>query len=159
SGNPTDSSNQSVDILGQEGNLGCLVDVAWSPNGQQVAVLGYQYGYPCANGSYVPAQLTIYSVSPTAVLSRIQVDQAIISTVHPWPEGIRAASPTCNIQDGQGFPGIKYYDLLWSQDGQRLAMRFSAVFPPCTGSLSQYPHAGELTVATAGKQPRVIQFS
>ncbi len=159
SGSTASSSQQSVDILALENDVGCLVDIAWSPNGQQVAILGYKSGNACADESYVPAQLTIYNVSPAAVLSRIQIDKAIIGTVHPWTEGIRAPAPTCNVQNGEGIPGIKYYNLLWSQDGQRLAMQFSAAFPPCSGSLFQIPHAAELTLDMVGKRAKVVQFS
>jgi hypothetical protein len=152
-------SQRPLDLLALGNDVGCLVDVAWSPDGQQIAVLAYRFGYTCADEQrYVPAQLTIYGVSPVAVLSRIQVDKALISKVHPWPEGARAPAPTCNVQSMQGFPRIRYYDLLWSRDGQRLAVRFSAVFPPCLGALSQSPHAGALTLDEDGKQPKVVQF-
>jgi WD40 repeat protein len=156
SSSSTGPSEQPLDLLAVEDDVGCLVDVAWSPDSQRVAILGYRNGYTCADERYVPAQLTIYSVARAAVLSRIQVDRALISAVHPWPEGVRAPAPTCNLQSVQGFPRIRYYDLLWSSNG--LAMRFSALFPPCTGSLSQWPHAGVLTLDAAGRHAQLVQM-
>jgi len=152
------SPKQALVVFALKEDIGCLVDVAWSPNGQRIAILRYRYGSTCTPDHHVPAQLTIYSVSSAKALAHIQVDNAVIDKVHPWPEGIRTPVSTCNAQSMNGVLQIRYYDLLWSGDGKRLSMRFSTVFPSCSGSLSPFPHAGVLTLDSSGNQPRVLQF-
>jgi hypothetical protein len=105
--------------------LDCLQDAAWSPNGQQVAALGYLDQCPSdapTNYNYQAGVLAIYSAATGKLVHMILLD----STVLALP-GIPA--PPANAQPNSADSDtsklvINYTNMLWSPDGKQLALTF-----------------------------------
>jgi hypothetical protein len=113
----------------QQDGLACLVDAQWSPDSSLIAVLGYQHDCPGVNG--VPGILNIYNVHTGKLVAQWQTDDTILGILNPPPissgtavSSFGAATPK-SVNDGENrIIGFTYSDVLWSPDGQRLAITF-----------------------------------
>lgn len=104
--------------------LDCAQDVAWSPDGTRIAIVGYQNA--CGQddvGAYasVPGWVTIYNVSARRLLASFSPDSAIDHA--PGVSAPTIATPQASGSDVT-HPAINYQHLLWSPDGQSLALTF-----------------------------------
>lgn len=117
---PTLSTRQAVQLTvnsTQVDNLSCLVDSVWSPDSQLIAVLGYSQNCPQARNAYEPGLLNIYDGRTGKLGVQLRPDGQILATLKRQLPLLRDA------------PMIAYQNVLWSPDGQRLAVIFSVYFP------------------------------
>ncbi len=91
--------------------MSCFADATWSPNGNLLALLGYQRGCPDLffAGSFTTGMITIYSATTGKPKTQILLDHLLTSQPN-FPQNVGI---------------IKYQNLLWSPDGQRLAITFA----------------------------------
>jgi hypothetical protein len=115
------SASPSSDVLLEQNTLRCLVDTAWSPDNQHMAVLGY--GVDCQQGTsrYVPGLVNVYDEHSAKLLAQVHPDAAILSTLKKQFK---------QFAGKQAPPFIYYQNILWSPDGHSLALLFSAATSP-----------------------------
>jgi hypothetical protein len=105
--------------------LDCIHDVAWSPDGSQVAVLGYRDLCPNDDPgtyNYQAGVLHIYAATTGKLLQTILPDAAVLALPGiPLPSS--DVQPTTSVSDTTR-PVIDYTHVLWSPDGKRLALTF-----------------------------------
>lgn len=94
----------------------CAADVAWSPQGDEIAVLGYarECRQPFSFGTHSVGIVNIYTVRTRALLGTIHLDDAIVPGIHPF-------GPDTSVRPGQ----VLYGGLLWSPDETQLAVSFA----------------------------------
>src|SRR5260370_2477557 len=122
--NPASPSPGSSDVLLFEQNtLRCLADTAWSPDNQRIAVLGYGVycPQPQGQGQYVPGLVNVYDGHSAKLLAHVHPDPAILSALKKQFK---------QFAGKQAAPFIYYHSILWSPDGQYLALLFFAAPPP-----------------------------
>lgn len=126
--------------------LGCVRDVAWSPDGRTLAVAGSNLG--CGNGGYLPGQINLYDARSGRLLARLHPDGAVLATLH-------AALPAIPLAPSIGDPDLlfSYGAALWSPDGRSLAVTLFAVPNPRSASASE---DGLLLLDRDGTHPRVL---
>jgi hypothetical protein len=125
-----------VTIVASLHGLDCIQDAAWSPNAQQVPLLGYGGQCPSDDPSsymYQPGVLQIYSVVTGQLLHTILPD----ATVHALPDS--PASPA-DVNPGTTISGtsktvLVYTHVLWSPDGSKLALTFAIMTWPGQGNI------------------------
>ncbi|HLZ23805.1 MAG TPA: hypothetical protein VKQ30_16965 [Ktedonobacterales bacterium] len=114
------------------GAISFLVDMAWSPGGKWIALLGCQSAHvePCdAVQYYVPNAVLIYDARSGRLVTRIAPDGPVLSEMHTLdPVDVPAVSPTGSLSPPPPLDGIQlvYSQVLWSPDGRRLALPFFA---------------------------------
>lgn len=112
-------------------NVTCPRDVAWSPDGATVAVLGYRGN--CANDfpgaySYHPGSVNLYSATTGHLIAAFSPDTAITATLHLTPPTIATPLPGAAPSDrNTSQQAINYAHLLWSPDSKQLAVTFSVL--------------------------------
>ena len=112
----------------QQDGLACLVDAQWSPNSALIAVLGYQHDCPEVNE--LPGILNIYKASNSKLIAQWQIDDTILNILNPPATSTGNAVSSFgtvpkSINDGEGrVIGFNYSSVLWSPDGNRLAVSF-----------------------------------
>jgi hypothetical protein len=87
-------------IIPHQDGLACLVDTAWSPNGNFIAVLGYIQG--CPRSDFVPAQVNIYDANSSKLIAHWTPDYPVMRTLYGtafFPARLRA------ITDRKPLPG------------------------------------------------------
>jgi hypothetical protein len=123
---PTQKATAPVDIALGNAGLFCPRGAAWSPDGKNIAVVGYKGD--CPNGfpnffHYHAGALQVYDVNSGARISDITLDDAIQPKL-----GLLALPP-------EQSPRVIYYDTIaWAPDGRRVAVTFGAfnwVQNPC----------------------------
>jgi len=144
-------------------NLACPLDVAWSPNGRLLAVLGFYLTCPNTTSDHMsPGQVNIYDAATGKLVQRFQPDALILHG-----HGVTLSTQTQLAPNGGGFtPFIGYTAMVWSPDGKRLALPFVALQAPYTipttdigaqsASAAQMTLVGVLLTDVAGKQARVL---
>jgi hypothetical protein len=110
------SSGLSDVLLFEQNTLRCLIDTAWSPDNQQIAVLGY--GVYCPQGSSVPGLVNVYDGHSAKLLAQVHPDAAILSALKKQVK---------QFAGKQALPGIYYQSILWSPDEHYLALLFGVV--------------------------------
>jgi len=101
----------------ERNTLRCLVDTAWSPDNQHIAVLGYGVDCPQGTSQYLPGLVNIYDGHSAKLLTHLHPDNAILPTLKKQVK---------QFSDKQASPVIYYQTILWSPDGHYLALLFSA---------------------------------
>src|SRR5207248_2227786 len=147
------ATSPGPNIPHQDG-LACLVDAAWSPNGNFIAVLGYIQG--CPRSDFVPARVNIYDANSSKLIAHWTPDYPVMRTLYGtafFPARLRA------ITDRKPLPGtdggvvsvapIYYSHTLWSPDGQQLALTFTA-------STQLNSFGGILLIGSNGNQSQVF---
>lgn len=120
------AATTGVTIVPSQHGLDCIQDAAWSPNAQQVALLGYGGQCPSddpSNYIYQPGALQIYSAVTGQLLHSVLPD----ATVHALPDA-RSSAPNVNLCAagfGTSEPVVVYTNVLWSPDGSKLALTFA----------------------------------
>jgi hypothetical protein len=124
---PRIASTTHYHIYQQDG-LSCLVDAQWSPNSALIAMLGYQHDCPEVNE--LPGILNIYNAANRKLIAQWQIDDTILNILNP-PATLTGNAVSSfgtvprSINDGEGrVIGFKYSSVLWSPDGNRLAVSF-----------------------------------
>lgn len=148
--------------------FGPSASISWSPDGQEIAVLGYADRCPQddpVSYAYQPGVVGIYSAATGALIGRFNPDQAITAALRLKPPHLPAP--------GTGGPGspprgdtqhqiITYGNVLWSPDGTRLALLFAVDYfynVQIQGTSAQYstaPWYGVATMTPSGGSPRVV---
>ncbi len=149
----SDNSSNGSSISQQDG-LACLVDAAWSPDGDYIAVLGYTQ--KCPQGNFVPARVNIYDVHTDKLVSHWTPDYAIARALYGtanFPARLRAITTRKPLPGTSGgfisIAPIYYSHILWSPDGQNLALTFTA-----STRLNSY--GGVLLIANGGNPAKVF---
>lgn len=117
--------------------MNCDRDIAWSPDGSRIVVLGYKYDIQaqgqCPEDSpssylYEPGLIHLYDAKTKKLAVELHPDDLISSALHlPTVDtvtpmaGTRLSSPEPKV--------INYLHVLWSPDGTRLAITFFANLP------------------------------
>jgi hypothetical protein len=102
----------------------CLRGAAWSPNGSEIAVLGYRDH--CANDfpsnyDYEPGVLHIYSSSTGRLIQTILPDAAVQALPGaPTPGNVQPESNGSDVSKTV----LYYLQVLWSPNGKQLALTF-----------------------------------
>jgi WD40 repeat protein len=126
----------SISHVGEEDGLSCLMDTAWSPNSQQVAVLGYATNCPDPQKPDVAGLINLYSARTATVVAHLHPDVVIQTALKEY-----VTQPLSDFI-------INYASILWSPDGQQLAVAFDI------NSYNNYSASfnGLLIVGPEGKQ-------
>jgi hypothetical protein len=139
--------------------LNCIHDVAWSPDGSQLAVIGYRDLCPNdepTNYNYQAGVLHIYSAASGKLLQTILPDPTVLAL-----SGIPLPSP--NVQPATSVsdtskPVIDYTHVLWSPDGKRLALTFDinqwATFGAAPGGAPFLTYSGLVLMNADGTSER-----
>lgn len=116
----------SMVIVPSQHGLACLQDVAWSPDGKQLAVIGYQDQCPSDDPSgynYQPGVLQIYAVATGQLVRSLSPDVTVLR-LPGLPAPPANAQPTSPGADTSKTV-LEYTHVLWSPDGQQLALTFA----------------------------------
>lgn len=113
---------------------GCLQDVAWSPKGTSVAVIGYMEHCPIngldlvgPSGFSYGATVSVYAASSGALIAQFHPDAAVTPA-------IQVSTAYTQFLNNIGVPVVadfvtNYEHVLWSPDGTRLAVTFNLFLP------------------------------
>jgi hypothetical protein len=162
---PNQSSLLSVStslthVHGQDG-IACLLDAQWSPQGDAIAVLGYEYN--CPTNHNVPGILNIYNAHTGKLTAQWQPDDTILTIMNAptisnqgaSTSGVLATSSFQNANAGSANMGdtrllpFSYIHVMWSPDEQRLALSFIVY-------MQQRPFFGILEMNVNGHYSRII---
>jgi hypothetical protein len=108
--------------------LDCLQDAEWSPDGQQIALLGYSGECPSDDPSsynYQPGVLQIYSAATGQMVHTLLPDATALTVpgIPPAPSPVTPAGGNAITNK----PVLDYSHVLWSPDGKQLALTFVIV--------------------------------
>ncbi|HEU5440921.1 MAG TPA: hypothetical protein VFU88_16665 [Ktedonobacterales bacterium] len=137
------ASTQTVRIELPPNDLECPHDASWSPHSPLVAIVGYVGRCPsradnqyegdtlytlayAGPGDHVPGLVDIYDTNTGRLVAQIHPDDAIRSTIK-LSQSILDKLPA-NIGP-ENLLGFNYTHILWSPDGQRLAVTFDVYVP------------------------------
>ena len=121
----------------QQDGMACLINTAWSPDGTRFAVLGYSQRCPQTQYTYEPGLVNLYDTHSTKLIAQVRPDATILSALRG------------HSSQFHGTANILYDSVLWSPDGQQMAVTFSAF------SSDQPAAIGLLLMPTHGK-PKVL---
>lgn len=109
----------------------CPKDIAWSPDGATVALLGYQRNCALSNPgyySYHPGDIQLYDATTGKTTVEIQPDRIIADALRLRPPTIATPMPGAPPSDRDtSQQAIDYGHILWSPDGKQLAVTFSVL--------------------------------
>lgn len=128
-------------ITPEKDGMHCALDVAWSPQGDRIAVLGYAQSCPAPKdtvGSDHPvAVVSVYDATTLQLLDQLHPDDAIHQSV---PSSTSPSALT-----------LQYEGVLWSPDGTSLALPFAQPH----GQFSESVTVGLVTMSLTHPQTRV----
>ncbi len=110
----------------------CFTDAAWSPDSSRVALVGYQGS--CVSNDYVAGIVAIYDASTGHLSSWFVPDGDVLGALAgstlgalppPQPNTSARAATQANRASGVKASIIYYEQVIWSPDGQHLALTFS----------------------------------
>lgn len=163
-----------IGVIG--GGLDCPHDLAWSPDGRLLAIVGYQTDCPilhgptlstAGSGGIAPAVglVKIYSAGNGLLVNELHPD-AFVKSAIKIPAAVAAYEQTQEAQTGGtvNYFDVNYTHILWSRDGRLLALTFSVFVPTAVPNLTSnasptWPGEvirGVLIMTTAGVSPRVL---
>ena len=122
--------------VAQQDGMACVTDNAWSPDSRQVAVLGNERG--CSQVDHQPGLLNIYSTNSAQAVKHLHLDTLILRALNERPLSHYSLGLS-----------VAYMHVLWSPDGQWLAVSFVDTDQP-----PQF--LGVLLVDVNGKYARVL---
>ena len=147
-------------------NLTCPRDVAWSPDGAMVAVLGYQVSCASDNPtgySYHPGSMKVYDAANGDQTAALQPDPIIAAALHLTPPVVATPDPNAAPSDrNTSKQVINYAHLLWSPDGKQLALTFSVLIATgvaADGGVATNVVQGILLSDLSGAQTRVLSHT
>ncbi|HLY32073.1 MAG TPA: WD40 repeat domain-containing protein [Ktedonobacterales bacterium] len=130
------------------GDITCLTDAAWSPDGSQIALFGYQGECPQFDFTQTASSgaINVYNVVKGKQTARWLPDTLITKVAPP---------STASGQTGQS---IVYGSISWAANGQYLALPFAivSIFPLNFGSPTEITQIGLLLINLSGGQDRVF---
>ncbi len=138
----------------------CIHDIAWSPSGQQVAVLGYRDQCPSdfpSQYAYHEGALDIYAAATGQLVHTILPDATVLG-VPGLPLPPANAQPASAAAD-TSHPVINYTHVLWSPNGKQLALTFSVDRWSATGSTPLASVRGLVLVNADGTGERAALFT
>ena len=123
--------------------LACLQDAAWSPNAQQVAALGYSDQCPNDDPSsynYQSGVLQIYSAATGRLVHTLLPDATVLGLpgIPSPPSSVQPASANADTSK----PVLDYTHVLWSPDGNQLALTFVILRWNTAGTITTPAFAG-----------------
>lgn len=144
-------------------NLTCPRDVAWSPDGTTIAVLGYQMScasdYP-ASYSYHPGRIALYDAETGHPSATLLPDPIITAALDLKPPTIATPMPYASPYDRDtSHQAINYSHVLWSPDGKQVAVTFSiraATGATANGGFETKMLQGVLLSDVSGSRTRVL---
>lgn len=110
----------------------CYTDAAWSPDSMHVALVGYQGS--CVASDYVAGIAQVYDTAtrqastwflPDGDLLRALAGSTLGALPPPEPNVSARAATQASLASGTKASIIYYQHIIWSPDGQRLALTFS----------------------------------
>jgi WD40-like Beta Propeller Repeat len=104
----------------EQNTMRCLLDTAWSPDNQHIAVLGYGVDCPQGTNLYMPGLVNVYDAQSAKLIAHVHPDAAILSALKKQFK---------QFAGKQALPPIYYRTLLWSPDEHYLALLFYAAPP------------------------------
>jgi WD40 repeat protein len=146
--------------------LACAQDVAWSPSGTSIAILGYYPECPNTDSSqpYQSGQVSIYDAKTGKLIRSLSLDPLILRTVH-----VTLGQPVSTVNDTLFAPYIQYQSVLWSPNGEQLAFPFVVLQhsyefqdpsnPQLIQDLSQSTSVGVLLTDVAGSTSHTLVAS
>ncbi len=136
-------------ISPQNENISCLIGTAWSPQGDRVALLGYQGVCPQFDFSNTSTastgSVTVYDVATGEIKAQFQPDSIITR-----------AMPPVSAQTQQS---IVYGGISWSANEQTLALPFVIVAVNPFDFSTSATQVGLLLINLSGNQNRVFYHS
>lgn len=115
---PSIGSDGSVRMRPEANGLTCPVDVAWSPDGAQIALAGYaQCPTSGAPRSQQAGAVLLYDATTGNLTAHIQPDPLVL-------RDHAITLPPVSAAPGRPGPYIRYLTALWSTDGHTLALPF-----------------------------------
>lgn len=147
---PDPSMAQNLQSGGQD--IICPVQTAWSPDGAQIALLGYTQACN-QEGSYRSAQIDLYDAATAHLTGHLRPDDMILTaaqqSIDPALRATLARKP--ETSGDTSLPAIDYQQILWSPDNTHLALSFTI-----TMRLASY--AGLFLLAHDGTQGRLFLY-
>jgi WD40 repeat protein len=135
----------------EQKDFACLADVAWSPNGQRIALLGYRQN--CALNHGAIGTVSLYDMRSGHLIARLQPDASIF---HALKLLYATILPSASSSVAAVWV-IAYQHVLWSPDGRRLALTFTLLEPPFLPFAdSEVMREGLLLMDTDGSHVRVF---
>ena len=147
-------------VRGQDG-IACLLDTQWSPRGDAIAVLGYEYN--CPTNHDAPGVLNVYNARTGKLTAQWQLDDTILTIINAPTisgqrlsmHGVLATSSFHTTTTGSANVGSKrllpfsYKHVMWSPDERRLALSFIVY-------MQQQPFSGILVMNIDGRFSHII---
>lgn len=152
--------------------LECPHDASWSPDGQRLAIVGYQRACisaptwmtnPYESSMLTPAQSTvvIYDAKTGKSISTLQPDAMILHHI-TLPAAVTTLLGNPQINSGP-LLSFNYTHVLWSRDGKQIALTFTGYIPTGlpvshpdnTATWPGYQVDGVLTLGESGANPQV----
>lgn len=165
------SSSRLLKIQPEGDGLQCPHDISWSPDGREIAVLGTDgqkvvdtgsAGSTCpslaptlitqsSGSAHVPGLINIYDASAGRLLAQIRPDAKVVPTIHV-PTAYLSYAQAQDKQFGwtTNLFDVNYTHVLWSHDGQRLAVTFTVFVPSGPPPADPNPENGGQPPSTPG---------
>lgn len=165
----------TLTLVTHNGDPACLRDAVWSPDGQQVALIGYVGRCPLpedlslrrSNNLFftgqiasAPSVVAIYDTRDGHFVRHITPDDAIRPLIAISPAVVQALEAAG--EPAGDILGFNYTHLLWSPDGAHIALIFNVFVPSAipngnTGVSPGTLYEGvEIVAPRSGEKPQVL---
>jgi hypothetical protein len=104
--------------------IACITDTALSPDSRYIAVLGY---YHCLQKGYELGLVNLYDAHSRSLVNQVSPDNVIESALDRSSQPVNrqfGEHPPPDLRAQTVTPLICYWHVIWSPDGQRLALTF-----------------------------------
>lgn len=130
-------------------NLRSPMDIAWTLQGDRIAVLGKLATSTSSGSSPTDSQVNIYDALSGKLMSQFKPGIPVITALNATPSFSSVLVPGSTVN-------LLFRHVLWSPDGRRLALTFSGNVQSDTPP-SEVSFTGVLLCNAAGGQARVLQ--